>query len=162
MSPLEIVILVSMLGYAVWRQTQRHEVVGASRFKLAIIYGIVGLVVGGFHLPHSGSAIALLATTIALSIIFGLMRGRYTRVWAEDGRVYSQGTVLTVSLFFVLIAAKFGLGTIAYLEKLSNDGGFGEILLMIAVMVAFQAEIVWRRARQIGARQVGTPAVMAA
>src|ERR1700712_934 len=160
MSPLEIVILVSMLGYAVWRQTQRHEVVGASRFKLAIIYGVVGLVVGGFHLRHTGFAIALLASSLVLSIIFGLLRGRYTRVWAEDGRVYSQGTVLTVSLFLVLIAAKFGLGTFAYLEKFSDDGGFGEILLMIAVMVAFQAEIVWRRARQIGARQAGTPAVM--
>jgi len=35
---------------------------------------------------------------------------------------------------------------------ISGDGGFGEVLVMIAIMIAFQAEIVWRRARVLGAR----------
>ena len=47
MSIVEILILVAMVGYAIYRQTQQHEVVGSSRFKLAIIYAVVGLVVGG-------------------------------------------------------------------------------------------------------------------
>src|SRR5690348_12590517 len=37
-SIVEILILVAMIGYAIYRQTQQHEVVGSSRFKLAIIY----------------------------------------------------------------------------------------------------------------------------
>jgi hypothetical protein len=73
------------------------------------------------------------------------------RVWRQDGVVYAQGTVLTISLFLALILFKVGLGTLAYFLKVTDDGGFGEVLLLIAVMVAFQAQIVWGRARALGA-----------
>src|SRR6476620_5623279 len=66
-SIVEILILVVMVGYAVYRQTQRHEVVGSSRFKLAIIYAVVGLVVGGFSRPDSAAEWGLLAASLALS-----------------------------------------------------------------------------------------------
>jgi uncharacterized membrane protein YfcA len=155
-SVTEVLILVAMIGYAIYRQTQRHEVVGSSRYKLAIIYAIVGLAVGGFSRPDTAAEWGLLVASLALSIVVGLARGRLTRVWADDTdgehRVYSQGTALTVGLFLGMVAAKFGLGTYAYFAHISDDGGFGEILIMIAVMVAFQAELIWRRARVLGAR----------
>jgi hypothetical protein len=77
-------------------------------------------------------------------------------VWVDDAagqrRVYRQGTALTVGLFLGMIAVKFGLGTYAYFAHISSNGGFGEVLVMIAVMVAIQAELVRRRARVLGAR----------
>jgi hypothetical protein len=156
MSLVEILILVAMIGYAIYRQTQRHEVVGSSRCKLAIIYAIVGLAVGGFSRPDSAGEWGLLVASLALSVVVGVARGRLTRVWADDAsgerRVYSQGTALTVGMFLGMVVAKFGLGTYAYFANISDDGGFGEILIMIAVMVAFQAELIWRRARPLGAR----------
>lgn len=158
MSPAEIVILLTMSAYAVFRQTQRSEVVGARRFKLAIIYGVVGLAVGGIHLTPNAAQVGLLLLSLALSVVVGFARGRLTRLWVGDGRVYSQGTPLTVGLFFGLILAKFALGTVAYLTGVDVDGGFGDVLLMIAAMVAFQAEIVWRRARPLGARTSTSPA----
>jgi hypothetical protein len=162
----EILILVAMIGYAIYRQTQRHEVVGSSRFKLAIIYAIVGVIVGGFSHPDSGAEWGLLAASLALSVAVGLARGRLTRVWADETsgerRVYSQGTALTVALFLGMVVAKFGLGTYAYFAHISDDGGFGEILIMIAVMVAFQAELIWRRARALGARASSRPSTVAA
>lgn len=149
----EIVILVALCAYAIYRQTQRHEVVGSTRFKLAIIYLIIGLVSGGFSRPDGQSEWLLLIGSILLSVIVGWARGRFTRIWrADDDRVYSQGTPLTISLFLLLVVAKFGIGTVAYFLRISDDGGFGEILVMIAVMVGFQSEIVWRRARPLGAR----------
>jgi hypothetical protein len=157
----EILILVAMIGYAIYRQTQRHEVVGSSRFTLAIIYAVVGLAVGGFSRPDSAAEWGLLAASLVLSVAVGLARGRLTRVWADDvsgePRVFSQGTARTVGLFLAMVVAKFGLGTYAYFAHISDDGGFGEILIMIAVMVAFQAELIWRRARAIGARALGPP-----
>jgi len=83
-------------------------------------------------------------------------RGHYTRVWAEGGRVFSQGTVFTITLFLLMVLGKFALGTAAYLAGVSDDGGFGNILLMIALMIAFQAQIIWRRAAPLGARRQGT------
>jgi hypothetical protein len=151
MTPGEFLIILALTGYAVYQQTRRHEVVGKTRFKLAIIYAIIGLVVGGFNFPHHILIWVFLVISLLLSLIVGLIRGRLTRVWREGDHVYSKGTVLTVSLFLGLIVAKFILGTIAYLVKASDDGGIGEILLMIAVMVAVQAELIWRRAQALGA-----------
>jgi hypothetical protein len=150
MSPTEIIILLALVGYAIYQQTRRHEVVGESRFKLAIIYAVVGLIVGGMHLPVTVAAVAFLVISLALSAVVGLLRGRLTKVWAgADGHVYSQGTALTISLFIGLVVVKFAMGTAAYFLHISDDGGFGEILIMIAIMVAFQAELIWRRAQAI-------------
>ena len=76
MSPFEIVILLAMTGYAVYRQTQRHEVVGARRFKLAIIYGVVGLVVGRLHAPDTVGETLLLVASIGLSVAVGPRKDR--------------------------------------------------------------------------------------
>ena len=155
MSPLAIVALLALTGYAIYRQSQRHEVAARGRFTMAIIYAVAGLVVGGFSQPESVAEWALLVISIALSVGVGVARGRLTRMWTEDrpdGRhVIAQGTVVTIGLFVAMVAVKFGLGTWAYFNHVSDDGGFGEILIMIAVMIAFQAELVWRRARALGA-----------
>ncbi|MCD2188225.1 hypothetical protein [Actinomycetospora soli] len=155
-------IIVAMIAYAIYKQTQRHEIVGSSRFKLAIIYGIVGIAIGGYHAPTSGLAWTFLGASILLSVVVGLARGRLTRVWPEGGRVYAQGTALTIGLFLGMVVLKFALGTLAYFAGISDDGGIGEVLLMIAVMVAFQAELVWRRAQPLGARESSKDAVGAA
>jgi hypothetical protein len=152
MSPFEIVALVALVGYAIYRQTRQHEVVGGSRFKLAIIYAIAGVLIGGFALPHSFAEVLVLGIGLALSVVVGLARGRLTRLWVQDARVYSQGTPLTVGLFLVLVAVKFAIGAACYFLHITDDGGFGEVLVMIAIMIAFQAEIVWRRAQALGAR----------
>ena len=152
MSAFEIVTLLALTGYAIYRQTRQHEVVGAWRYKLAIIYAIVGVIIGGFSLPHSAAEVLVLGIGLALSVVVGLARGRLTRLWAQDGRVYSKGTPLTIGLFLGLVAAKFAIGTACYFLNITDDGGFGEVLVMIAIMIAFQAEIVWRRAQALGAR----------
>ena len=42
-----------------------------------------------------------------------------------------------------------------------DDAGMGEIMVMIAIMIAFYAEVLWRRAKPLGAREstaAGEPA----
>lgn len=153
MSLMQITILVALSIYAVYRQTIRHAVHGQSRFKLAAIYIAVGLVAGGFHLPASPLAWTLLAASILLSVIVGVARGRHTRMWVEeDGQVHAQGTPLTIGLFLALIGCKYAIGAWQYLtHRPLEHGSFGEIMLMVGVMVAMQAEIVWRRARKLQA-----------
>jgi hypothetical protein len=151
MSPIEIVALLALTCYAVYRQTRQQEVLGASRFKLAVIYAVAGVVVGGFSRPDTLAEVLVLVGSLALSVVVGLARGRLTRLSTQDGRVFSRGTPSTVGLFLGLIAAKFAIGTACYFLHISDDGGFGEVLVMIAVMIAFQAEIIWRRAQALGA-----------
>jgi hypothetical protein len=158
MTPLDAAAMLALVVYAIYRQTQVSEVRAASRFKLALIYGIVGISIGGIGAPHTRAAVLLLVASIALSLALGAARGMLTKVWMKaDGRVYRQGTALTVGLFLGLIAAKFAMGTFAYLQHAHDSESFGEIMVMIAVMVAVQAEIVWRRAQSLRASTLEAP-----
>lgn len=160
MTPIEIAALLALVCYAVYRQSRQYEVIGKTRFKLPIIYAVVGLVVGGFHRPDTRTEVVLLLVSLALSILVGLARGRLTRIWVgADGRTYARGTAVTIALFLGLVLVKFALGTAAYFAGISDDGGFGEVMLMIAAMVAFQAEIVWRRALALTTPVPATPGV---
>jgi hypothetical protein len=158
MTPGELLWIIGLCGYAVYQQTRKHEIVGNARFRLALIYGVIGLIVGGFNVPTKTLSIVFLLISIVLSLVFGYIRGRLTRVWAEAGHVYSQGTPLTITLFLVLVASKFVLGAIAYGLDASDDGGIGEVLIMIAVMMAVQAQLIWRRAEPLGAPSSTTSA----
>jgi hypothetical protein len=152
MTPLDGLAILALTAFAIYRQTRTSEVTGHDRFKLAIIYAIVGIAVGGFAIPHGVGAYGLLAASLLLSAIVGLARGRLTRVWrVPDGGIFTRGTPLTIGLFVAMIVAKFGLGTIAYVAHIHDGEGFGEVLVMIAIMVAVQAEIVWRRAQALRA-----------
>jgi hypothetical protein len=152
MTPVELVLIVVLCGYAVYKQSQRHEVTGGGRrFKLAIIYGGVGLIVGGFYVPETSLEWVFFAASVAASVVVGVVRARFTHVWVDGGHTYSQGTVVSISLFLALVLAKFALGTLAYFLDVSDDGGFGEVLILIGIMVGIQAELVWRRAQAMTA-----------
>lgn len=147
---VEIVAIVALTAYASYRQTVVTEVATTNRFKLAISYGIVGLVAGGFALPHGAVGYGMLGAGLVLSAVVGLIRGYRTDIWMEpDGRIVRQGNAVTVLLFLGLVAAKLGLGVFSYFAGISDGAGFGGIVVMIAIMVAFQAEIVHRRGRKL-------------
>jgi hypothetical protein len=163
-SPLEIVAILALTVWAVYKQTVVAEVIGRTRFKLAIIYAAVGLAVGGFDVPSGVAGWAMIVAGLLLSLVVGLLRGRHTRLWADaEGRVWRRGTALTVGLFVGMIAIKFALGAVAEIRGIDDGAGFGEVLVMIAVMVAVQAQLVWQRAQRLpGARITGRPSVAAA
>jgi hypothetical protein len=152
MTSTQILVLLALTAYAIYRQSIRHEVVGSQRFKLATIYIVVGLAVGDYYLPPDAHSWNLLLGSLLASAVVGALRGRWTRLWREsDGRVFSQGTPVTAGLFLLLVGGKFALGAWQYLHQQHPHGGFGEVLVLIGLMVALQAEVVWRRASGLSA-----------
>lgn len=150
MSPLEIAAILALSAWAIYKQTIVSEVVFTNaRFKMALIYAVAGIAVGGFDTPAGWAGWAMILTGLALSFVVGLVRGRYTKLWVADGKVWRQGTALTVSLFVGLITVKFALGTLAYFWGVDDGAGFGEVLVMIAIMIAVQAQIIHGRARRL-------------
>jgi hypothetical protein len=150
MTPIQLLAILVLVGYAVIRQSRVSRAGGPHRFKLALTYAIVGLCIGGFDLPSGTAGVTLLVFGLVLSVVVGVFRGIGTRVWlAPDGNVLKRGTRLTVGLFLALIATKFVLGAWADAAHVDDGQGFGEVLAMIAAMLAVQAEIVHRRARRI-------------
>lgn len=157
MTATQILMLIALTCWSVYKQTIRTEVNGKGRFKMAKIYGIIGLVVGGFYLPADVIAWATVVVSVGASAVVGVMRGNLTRLTVEDGKVFSQGSALTIGLFLGLVAFKFLLGTWLYFNHPQPHNGFGEILVLIAIMVAVQAQIVWLRAQKAVAQ--GGPSV---
>src|ERR1700744_5216183 len=157
MSATEILAILALVVWSIYRQTRKSEVTAKDRFKMAIIYAIVGICVGGFDRPSGLAGYGMIAIGLALSLAVGLARGRLTRGWADaQGRVFSQGPAVTVGLFLGLVAVKFGLGVLAWFAHINDGAGFGEVLIMIAIMIAVPGQIVSRRAEaltQAGRRQ---------
>ena len=55
------------------------------------------------------------------------------------------------------------IGTWQYMtHQAAEHGGFGEVLILIGLMVALQAEIIWRRALALGVQPAPTSATAAA
>ncbi|WP_312072965.1 hypothetical protein [Atlantibacter sp.] len=149
MTTTQILVLIALICWSLYKQTIRNEVRGQRRFKMAIIYGIVGLIVGGFYLPTDAIAWACVTGSIGASALVGVMRGNLTRLTLEDGKVYSQGNVVTIGLFLGLVTLKFLLGTWLYMNHPQPHSGFGEIIVLIAIMAAVQAQIIWLRAQKV-------------
>lgn len=149
----EIVAIMAITAFAVGRQTVLTEVVTRNRFTPAIAYGIVGLVVGGFARPHGAIGYGLLVAGLVLSVVVGVIRGDRTDVWMElDGRIVRQGNAVTVLLFLGAVGAVLALDAISDIaggSDIAGDAGIGEIIVMIAVMVALQSEIVHRRRQRL-------------
>jgi hypothetical protein len=77
MTPLEIAAILALTAWAVYRQTVVAEItLSPARFRMAAVYAVVGLLVGGFDLPHGWAGWAMIATGLALSVVVGLVRGR--------------------------------------------------------------------------------------
>lgn len=150
MSPLEIAGILALSVWAIYKQTIVTEVLFTNaRFKMAVIYAVVGLAIGGFDTPAGWAGWAMIVTGLVLSFVVGLVRGRFTKLWVADGKVWRQGTAFTVSLFVGLIVIKFALGTLAYFWGIDDGAGFGEVLVMIAIMIAVQAQIIHGRASRL-------------
>lgn len=153
MSPTELVAILALTAYAIYMQTKVAEIKGGTgMYKMALIYGIVGLAIGGFNLPSGPWGWGMLVLSFVLSALVGLARGYRTNIWREaDGRIFRKGNAVTIALFLALVASKFVLGTVAYFNHIDDGAGFGEIMVMIAIMIAFQAQIMWTRAQALGA-----------
>jgi hypothetical protein len=153
MSPLEILAILALSAWAIYKQTVVAEVdLTNRRFKMAIVYALVGIAVGGFDSPSGWAGWAMILLGLALSFVVGLVRGRCTRLWMADGKMWRRGTALTVGLFIGLIVVKFGLGTLAYFLHIDDGAGFGEILVMIAIMIVAQAQVIQGRALALQTR----------
>jgi hypothetical protein len=104
----------------------------------------------GFALPHDWTTLAVVLVSLLASVAVGVFGGRHLQLWrGADGRVFSQGTGLTIGLLVALVGAKLGATALAALTPLPYHASLGEVLLMIGIMLAVENLVVGQRAQAL-------------
>jgi hypothetical protein len=157
-SPLEYLIVAALVAYAIFKQTQTSEIRDTGTYKMALIYGAVGvgyavknsLSGSPLGLPEGPAGWGLALLGVALSVVIGTVRGYKTKVWMDAaGRRLRRGTPLTIALFLILLIAKIGIGIVAYAGGIHDGTGLSQIMIVVAIMIGFQTSIINRRARTL-------------
>jgi hypothetical protein len=145
----EVAVIVALEGFSVYKQTKAREFKTRHRFVVALLYAIVGVALG-FALPHDWTTSAVVLVSLLASVAVGVFGGRHLQLWrGADGRVFSQGTGLTIALLVALVGAKLGATALAALTPLPYHASLGEVLLMIGIMLAVENLVVGQRAQAL-------------
>jgi hypothetical protein len=107
----------------------------------------VPVVLGG---PLSPVAIGLLAANLAISIGFGLVRGRSERLWrSSDGVIWRRSTRRTAMLWAGTVVARVAAAGAAVALGVHTPFG-GELELFLGISLAAQYAVVAARCGLIG------------
>jgi hypothetical protein len=134
--------------------------VSSSGLRIALVLGVIGLVLTAQFLQkhHAGTAaIAALAGSLVLAVVFGAARARTVRIWLQDGTAWSKGNWLTAVLWVVALAAHLGYDALLDSHKDTNGLGNATIVLYLAITLAVQRAIVQQRARRLDPRAGAAP-----
>lgn len=154
------VVLAVLLPWSIWRQMHVHTVSRASLIKLPLLFAGIGVLVQSGSLIQGGqAALVALMISVAASVVLGLWRGAVIPVWrAEDGSWVSQGNRLTITLWVVLIAFKFALGTVGSVTGWFPVETVGDVFATLGLSFAVQNLVVARRSIMHAVKIASVPA----
>lgn len=158
---------VLLIGAAVAWVLARQVQVARVKPRLLVLAPLVLAFFGIRSLPASTwrvpAGLALLAVSAVLSLGLGAWRGQTIRVWRDaDGTWWRQGSVLTLALWGVLIAARgllYGAGVAVGHREAS---GLGAVLVTLALSFAAQNTVTALRMNAAPPLPAGQPAEPAA
>ena len=138
--------LTLVLPLWLWRQSHAHTITRTGLVTLPLILAGIGVLVFTIEdIPRDAAAAAFVASSLMLSVVFGLWRGAVIATWRDDGGMwFSQGNPLSFARWIAVLAAKFVIGIVA-----SVNGWFpistGEVLLFLGLSFAAQNVVIARR-----------------
>ena len=141
------IVLAVLLPWSLWRQMHAHAISREGLIKLPLIFAAIG----AFSLtqqdvPSDAAAVAYVATSLGLSVALGIWRGAVIPTWlTADGTWMSKGNRLTISLWILLIGAKFAMGAVAGITGWFPASSSGEVFLFLGISFAAQNLVVASR-----------------
>lgn len=142
-------IAVLVLAFVLARQLQKRSVREDSRPVVLLILVVLGVIeLGQFVKAHpvNATGVAMLAASLVVAAVFGVIRARTIRLWREDGVLYRQGNALTVVLWLVAIGVHFGADVLIDDSGAAKGLSSAALLLYIAVSFGVQRVVVQSRA----------------
>ena len=104
----EVVLIIAAVCYVMARRVAGEPVQAKRMLLLPAVLVAIGFsdVSGAIHNP---AALGFLIVSAVISIGLGAVRGLSTRLSEKDGIAYVHYTAVTIALWVVSLAAKFGL-----------------------------------------------------
>jgi hypothetical protein len=109
--PVEIILVVAVVCYILIRRLIGEPAEGKRMLLLPAILTVVG-VVDITKLAQTLVSVAFLVASAVFSMVLGLLRGRSIRLFPQDGLVFMRYNWVTVMLWVLNLAVKFGANII--------------------------------------------------
>jgi hypothetical protein len=109
--PIEIILVAAVVCYILIRRLMGEPAEGKRMLLLPAILTVVG-VVDITKLTQTPVSVTFLVASAAFSMVLGLLRGRSIRLFPQDGLVFMRYTGVTVALWVLNLAGKFGANII--------------------------------------------------
>jgi hypothetical protein len=127
--PVEIVLILAAVGYLLVRRMMGEPVQAKRMLILPVVLTLIGLsdVSGQARTPLS---LLFVVATAAISIAIGALRGVSVRISERDGLAFVRYTGVTVVLWVVNLAIKFGANLVLGAIDPKDAGAVSNSLLL--------------------------------
>jgi hypothetical protein len=128
-SSIEIVLIVAAVGYVLVRRMLGEPAEGRRMLLLPAVLAVIGLsdAQGTLNNPVQ---LGFLVVTVAISVLLGALRGVSIHVSDRDGIVFVRYTVLTIVLWAINLAVKFGANFVLDMVDHADAATLGNTLLL--------------------------------
>jgi hypothetical protein len=155
-----IAIYLALIAFVVARRMIGHPVGPIKKlFALPVIAIVLGWgdATRGLHKPID---ITLTIVGCAISLVFGLARGRANRMSTRDGAPYVQWTWLSLGLFAALLLVKLALDLAGVAAGETVAAAGQSLILTLGLTLLGEAAVIWYRsggAGQLTSGRSGAP-----
>jgi|GEM_PF-1593893 len=126
---VQIILILVAVGYILFRRMIGEQAEARRMLILPAVLTIIGLTDVSKDVKTPG-AVVLLVATAAISLAIGALRGATVRISAREGVAFVQYTVLTVVLWVVNVAIKFGANVGLRIVDPSDSAALSNSLLL--------------------------------
>jgi hypothetical protein len=139
-------LIVAAVGYVMARRVIGEPAQGKRMLLLPVVLVAMGLS-DVSKAGHNPTAVGYLIASAAVSVVLGAMRGASTRLSAKDGIVYVHYRGLTILLWAVNLAVKFGANAaFQHLDKPAATAAGNSLLLTLGAGMLFEGLVTLSRA----------------
>lgn len=146
-----IVVAVAVIAFVTIRQTRWSPVSLGRLFRMPLIFGLVGVVMGvqavaKGSLGHLGGRdFAVIAIELAVGVVAGWLMGRQTEIATVNGVTRSRLRPAGLAVWLGFIGVRIGLGVLGSVLGLEIVTQPMAIFLVLAVVKGIQALMVRER-----------------
>jgi hypothetical protein len=153
--PVEIVVILAAVGYLLVRRVMGEPAQVRRMLILPAVLTLIGLsdVSGDVRTPLS---LTFLVGTAAVSVVLGALRGLSVRISQQGGIAFIRYTVITIILWVVNLAIKFGANLALRVIDPKDAAAVGNsLLLTLGLGILAEGLVVLYRALRNGYQATG-------